>query len=62
MSTTVDPAATEAAAPQAPVVRVHVPPHSLASELRAIRIVWRRDLIRFTNDRIRLGTLCRQVA
>ena len=26
-------------------VRVHVPPHSLASELRAIQIVWRRDLI-----------------
>jgi ABC-2 type transport system permease protein len=43
--------------PVAPVqepVRVSVPPHSLASELRAIRIVWRRDLIRFVNDRIRM--------
>src|SRR5438477_10999984 len=39
---------------QAPPVRVHVPPHSIASELRAIRIVWRRDLIRFVNDRIRM--------
>jgi ABC-2 type transport system permease protein len=39
----------------APVVRVHVPPHSIASELRAIRIVWRRDLIRFVNDRIRMA-------
>jgi ABC-2 type transport system permease protein len=38
----------------APVVRISVPKHSLASELRAIRIVWRRDLIRFANDRIRI--------
>jgi ABC-2 type transport system permease protein len=37
------------------VVRVHVPPHSIYSELRAIRIVWRRDLIRFVNDRIRIA-------
>jgi ABC-2 type transport system permease protein len=34
---------------------VHVPPHSVASELRAIRIVWRRDLIRFVNDRVRIA-------
>src|SRR5437764_13633071 len=40
---------------QAPPVRVDVPPHSIASELRAIRIVWRRDLIRFVNDRIRIA-------
>jgi ABC-2 type transport system permease protein len=40
---------------QTPPVRVHVPPHSIASELRAIRIVWRRDLIRFINDRIRIA-------
>ncbi|HEY2770156.1 MAG TPA: ABC transporter permease [Solirubrobacteraceae bacterium] len=37
-----------------PVVEVHVPPHSIYSELRAIRIVWRRDLIRFKSDRIRI--------
>jgi ABC-2 type transport system permease protein len=37
-----------------PIVRVYVPKHSLASELRAIRIVWRRDLIRFATDRIRI--------
>jgi ABC-2 type transport system permease protein len=36
-------------------VKVHVPPHSIASELRAIRIVWRRDLIRFKADRIRIA-------
>jgi ABC-2 type transport system permease protein len=36
-------------------VPVNVPPHSITSELRAIRIVWRRDLIRFANDRIRIA-------
>jgi ABC-2 type transport system permease protein len=41
---------------QAPPVRVFVPEHSIASELRAIRIVWRRDLIRFVNDRIRIAS------
>jgi ABC-2 type transport system permease protein len=50
LSTTV-----ETARPSAPVVRVSVPRHSLASELRAIRIVWKRDLIRFVNDRIRIA-------
>ena len=52
MSTTVQETTT--ARTPAPTVRVHVPPHSLYSELRAIRIVWRRDLIRFANDRIRI--------
>jgi ABC-2 type transport system permease protein len=56
MSTTVQPGErAPAAAPTAPVVRVHVPEHSLASELRAIKIVWKRDLIRFANDRIRIA-------
>ena len=53
MSTTAAERASLAASPE--VVRVSVPPHSLASELRAIRIVWRRDLIRFVNDRIRIA-------
>ncbi len=43
-----------AAAP--PVVRVHVPARSWRGELRAIKIVWRRELIRFANDRIRIVT------
>jgi ABC-2 type transport system permease protein len=38
----------------AAVIQVRVPPHSIGSELRAIRIVWRRDLIRFISDRIRI--------
>jgi ABC-2 type transport system permease protein len=40
----------------APVIRVTVPPRSLHSELRAIRIVFRRELIRFANDRLRIVT------
>ncbi len=55
MSTTADRAATtEAPRGAGPIIQVRVPPHSIASELRAIRIVWRRDLIRFVNDRIRI--------
>jgi ABC-2 type transport system permease protein len=38
------------------VVRVSVPQRSLASELRAIKIVWRRELIRFRADRLRIVT------
>jgi ABC-2 type transport system permease protein len=36
--------------------RVHVPTRSLRSELRAIRVVWRRELIRFSRDRLRILT------
>jgi ABC-2 type transport system permease protein len=45
-------------APAAPVevVRVRVPPRTFRSELRAMKIVWRRELIRFINDRIRIVT------
>src|SRR3984885_5743416 len=57
MSTTADRAQTpeQAPRPSAPVIQVHVPPHSIFSELRAIRIVWRRDVIRFRNDRVRIA-------
>jgi ABC-2 type transport system permease protein len=40
----------------AEVVRVHVPPRSFRSELRAVKIVWRRELIRFSKDRLRIVT------
>jgi ABC-2 type transport system permease protein len=40
----------------AEVVRVRVPERSLRSELRAIRIVWKRELIRFRADRMRMVT------
>jgi ABC-2 type transport system permease protein len=56
MSTTTDRAVqTTPAAPQE-VVRVSVPQRSLASEMRAIRIVWRRELSRFRADRMRMVT------
>jgi ABC-2 type transport system permease protein len=40
----------------ADVVRVSVPPRTFRSELRAMRIVWRREMIRFANDRMRIVT------
>src|SRR5579862_3541856 len=57
MSTTVQrpqESATVESAP--PVVRVHVPKRSFGSELRAIKIVWRRELIRYRSDRLRMVT------
>jgi ABC-2 type transport system permease protein len=56
MSATEQAVAAGAAAPAADVIRVSVPPRSWRSELRAIRIVWRRELIRFKSDRIRIVT------
>jgi ABC-2 type transport system permease protein len=56
MSTTADPQLAAPAGAPVEVVRVQVPERSLASELRAIRIVWRRELIRYRSDRIRIAT------
>jgi len=47
---------TTAPAPAPEVVRVTVPKRSFGSELRAIRIVWRRELIRYRSDRLRMVT------
>src|SRR3954452_21626345 len=38
------------------IVRVRVPQRSWRSELRAMKIVWRRELIRFRKDRMRIVT------
>ncbi len=38
------------------VARLHVPARSVGSELRAIRVVWKRELIRFSRDRLRILT------
>jgi ABC-2 type transport system permease protein len=38
------------------VVRVRVPPRSWRSEVRAVKIVWTRELIRFKSDRMRIVT------
>src|SRR3954468_11709213 len=38
------------------VVRVRVPPRTWRSEVRAVKIVWTRELIRFRADRMRIVT------
>jgi ABC-2 type transport system permease protein len=57
MSTTTG-APTQAETPRTPtpIVRVSVPRRSLRSELRAIKIVWRREIIRYRADRLRMVT------
>jgi ABC-2 type transport system permease protein len=57
MSTTTQAQTASPAQPsKPPVVRVSVPKRSIRSELRAIRIVWLRELIRFRSDRMRMIT------
>jgi ABC-2 type transport system permease protein len=41
---------------RAPVARVRVPGRSLRGDLRAVKIVWQRELIRFSRDRMRIVT------
>ena len=57
-TTTVPPAQTPAGVRPDGIelVRVSVPQRTTGSELRAIRIVWRRELIRFRSDPIRIVT------
>jgi ABC-2 type transport system permease protein len=40
----------------AEVARVRVPARTFRNELRAMKIVWRRELIRFVHDRMRIVT------
>jgi ABC-2 type transport system permease protein len=40
----------------AEVIRVSVPRRSWRSELRAIKIVWQRELVRFRSERLRIIT------
>jgi ABC-2 type transport system permease protein len=47
---------TEVLSTPVPTVEVRVPPRSWRSEVRAVKIVWRRELIRFRNDRMRIVT------
>ena len=54
MSATAD--ATVAAGAPADIIRVQVPKRTFRSELRAIKVVWKRELIRFRNDRMRMVT------
>ncbi len=45
-----------APAQQHELARVRVPARSARSELRAIKVVWKRELIRFSRDRLRIVT------
>src|SRR5215471_20710090 len=57
MSTTVDRLQESGQPPSSSeIVRVSVPERSVRSELRAIKIVWRRELIRYRSDRLRMVT------
>jgi ABC-2 type transport system permease protein len=57
MASTTEPLAAGAGAPAPlPTVEVRVPPRSWRSEVRAVKIVWRRELIRFQKDRMRIVT------
>jgi ABC-2 type transport system permease protein len=47
---------TEQATTLPPVVAVRVPERSLRGDVRAVKIVWQRELIRFTQDRLRIAT------
>jgi ABC-2 type transport system permease protein len=38
------------------IAATHIPGRSLRSELRAIKAIWRRELIRFSRDRLRIVT------
>jgi ABC-2 type transport system permease protein len=42
--------------PAAALARVRVPQRSWASELRAVKIVWEREMVRFFTDRLRIVT------
>jgi ABC-2 type transport system permease protein len=57
MSTEVATAGVGTSAPAPPpTVKVRVPPRSWRSEVRAVKIVWKRELIRFQKDRMRIAT------
>jgi len=53
---TTQAAVTGEQAALAGTIRVAVPEHSLRTDLRAVSIVWRRELIRFQRDRLRTVT------
>ena len=40
----------------APIAGVRVPARSVAGDLRAVKIVWQRELIRFSKDKLRIVT------
>jgi len=55
-STSTAPAPPTAPASTAAAIRVRVPSGSLRADLRGIKVVWQRELIRFSRDRLRIVT------
>src|SRR6266852_5702612 len=51
-----DPVADPDSASVTEAIRVSIPASGLRQDLRAISIVWRRELIRFKSDRLRAVT------
>jgi ABC-2 type transport system permease protein len=56
MASTSETTAPVVGAAPAPTVRVTVPAGGLRADLRAVKIVWQRELIRFSQDRLRIVT------
>jgi len=56
MATTTVDATRPPTGARAPVPAVHVPASSLRGDLRAVKIVWKREMIRFSKDRLRIAT------
>jgi ABC-2 type transport system permease protein len=55
-TTTAPPPRPPAGRPHAPVAGVRVPARSINGDLRAVKIVWQRELIRFSKDKLRIVT------
>jgi ABC-2 type transport system permease protein len=55
-TTTVGEATRPPTGARAPVPAVHVPASSLRGDLREVKIVWKREMIRFSKDRLRIAT------
>src|SRR6476659_3678882 len=56
MKTMTDLAISDGSIAPIEVVRVSVPKRTWRSEWRAIKIMWRREMIRFVNDKMRIVT------
>jgi ABC-2 type transport system permease protein len=56
MATETAPTTTAPTGSPHQIAQVRVPTRSWTGELRAIRVVWRRELIRFSRDRLRIVT------
>jgi ABC-2 type transport system permease protein len=56
MSTTTGSGGHATATAPAPTTRIRVPAGGLRADARAVKIVWQRELIRFSRDRLRIVT------